>query len=102
MDRLNVHRSAARQLRESGPRWCEAEFLPAYAADLNPVEAIWNCTKHVDLANYAPDDLFELGVAAGESLVPQHANPTSAPPHEGGFVTRRSPSVGASFGLPYR
>lgn len=40
MDRLNVHRSAARQLREAGARWFEAEFLPAYAPDLNPVEAV--------------------------------------------------------------
>ncbi|HEV7280672.1 MAG TPA: transposase [Pirellulaceae bacterium] len=71
MDRLNVHRSAARQLRESGARWFEAEFLPDYAPDLNSVEAVWSCVKHVDLANYAPDDLFELGDAAGESFVRQ-------------------------------
>jgi transposase len=71
MDRLNVHRSAAKQLRESGARWFEAEFLPAYAPELNPVEAVWSCTKHVDLANYAPTDLFDLGDAAGDSLVRQ-------------------------------
>lgn len=72
MDRLNVHRSAAKKLRESGARWFEAEFLPGYAPDLNPVEAVWSCTKCVDLANFAPDDLFELGDAAGESFVRQH------------------------------
>jgi transposase len=71
MDRLNVHRSAAKKLRDESARWFGAEFLPAYAPDLNPVEAVWNCTKHVDLANYAPDDLFELGDAAGESFVRQ-------------------------------
>ena len=71
MDRLNVHRSAAKRLRESRARWFEAEFLPAYAPDLNPVEAVWSCTKHVDLENYAPVDLWDLGDAAGESFVRQ-------------------------------
>ena len=72
MDRLNVHRSAAKLLRESRARWFEAEFLPAYAPDLNLVEAVWSRTKHVDLANYAAVDLWDLGDAAGESLVRQH------------------------------
>jgi transposase len=72
MDRLNVHRSAVRQLREAGARWFDAEFLPGYAPDLNPVEAVWSRTKNVDLANYVADDLFDLGDAAGESFCSQH------------------------------
>ena len=39
-------------------RWLHVEWLPAYAPDLNPVEAMWSCTKYGDLANYTPDDLW--------------------------------------------
>lgn len=75
--RQQIRRSRRRlpncSLRSHGSlaRWFEAEFLPAYAPDLNPVEAVWSCTKHVDLANFAPEDLFDLGEAAGESFVRQ-------------------------------
>ncbi|MCY2924506.1 MAG: transposase, partial [Planctomycetota bacterium] len=36
------------------------EYLPPYAPDLNPVEHVWNHTKYGDLANYIPDDVFDL------------------------------------------
>lgn len=68
LDRFNVHRSAAGQLQEKRMRWFDVEWLPAYAPDLNPVEALWSCTKHGDLANYAPDDLFDLGDAVVSAL----------------------------------
>lgn len=72
LDRFNVHRKAVRLLKESGAKWLSVEWLPAYAPDLNPVEAMWSCTKYGDLANYTPDDLFDLGEAAGNSFVRQY------------------------------
>lgn len=68
LDRFNVHRSAVRQLQDRRTPWFDVEWLPAYAPDLNPVEGLWSCTKHGDLANYAPDDLFDLGDAVVNAL----------------------------------
>ena len=36
------------------------EKLPAYAPELNPIDALWHATKH-RLANGRPDDIAELG-----------------------------------------
>jgi transposase len=72
LDRFNVHRKAVRLLKESGAKWLSVEWLPAYAPDLNPVEAMWSCTKYGDLANYTPDDLYDLGEEAGNSFVRQY------------------------------
>jgi len=44
------------------------EWLPAYAPDLNPVEAVWSHTKYGDLANFTPDDLPTLETAVLGSL----------------------------------
>ena len=71
LDRLNVHRSAVRQLKDRSAPWLEVEWLPAYAPDLNPVEAMWSCMKHGDLANFLPNDLYELGDAVVDSLFRQ-------------------------------
>jgi transposase len=71
-DRLNVHRSAVRQLQKQGDDWPTAEWLPPYAPNLNPVEAVWQHTKFADLANYAPADSFELCDRVAESLNDQH------------------------------
>jgi len=60
LDRYSVHRKAVRLLREKHPGWFEAEWLPAYAPDLNPVEQIWNHSKYSDLANFIPDDVDHL------------------------------------------
>ena len=70
-DRWNVHRSAARQLTEHGCRWIRFEWLPAYAPDLDPVEAVWNFTKYNDLANFIPDDVDHLRTAIHESIACQ-------------------------------
>jgi putative transposase len=43
--------------------------LPAYAPDLNPVEAVWSWLKWGRLANFVPDDLDELDDWAVEYLV---------------------------------
>ena len=36
------------------------ELLPAYAPELNPVEAVWGWLKYGELANFVPDDLDQL------------------------------------------
>ena len=74
-DRLNVHRSAVRQLQEQGAKWLTVAWLPAYAPDLNPVEAIWNHTKYADLPNCVPKDTTELCDQVAESLNDQHFRP---------------------------
>lgn len=60
MDRYQVHRSAVRQLSEQGVEWLDVEWLPAYAPDLNPVEAVWSHSKHSELANFIPADIDHL------------------------------------------
>ena len=75
-DRLNVHRSAVKQLQQQGTQWLTVEWLPAYAPDLNPVEAIWNQTKYADLPNRIPDDKEELFDLVAESLNDQHFRPS--------------------------
>jgi transposase len=68
LDRFNVHRKAARLLKEQGAEWLSIEWLPAYAPDLNPVEAMWSCTKYGGLANFIPDDFHDLEEAVLDSL----------------------------------
>jgi transposase len=45
------------------------ERLPAYAPDLNPVEAVWSWLKWGRLANFVPDDLRELDDWVMEYLI---------------------------------
>lgn len=71
-DRYSVHRSAAKKLREAGGQWLHVEWLPAYAPDLNPVEAVWSHTKHSELANYIPDNIDCLHDTLGDSLNDLH------------------------------
>jgi len=40
--------------------WLVVERLPAYAPDLNPVEALWSSLKAVELANLASPTLVEV------------------------------------------
>jgi len=68
LDRLNAHRSAARKLEEQSPGLYRFEWLPAYAPELNPVEAVWNQTKYADLANALPEDIDCLGSDVEGSL----------------------------------
>lgn len=58
-DGLNAHRSKAVRdcIAEYG--W-DAERLPAYAPELNPVEAFWSWTKSGALANRGREDLAVL------------------------------------------
>jgi transposase len=72
-DRWSVHRSAARQLAHFD--WLQVEYLPAYAPELNPVEAMWNHTKYSDLANFIPDDAHHLNDSITASLNDQRQDP---------------------------
>jgi len=68
MDRWQVHRSAAKRLGARFARRVQIEWLPAYAPELNPDEQVWTRTKYVDLANYIPADIDELGRAVRRSI----------------------------------
>ncbi len=68
LDRLNVHRSAVRRLHERGAKWLRVEWLPAYAPDLNPVEAMWSHTKYASLANFVPDNVDHLFDAVAQAV----------------------------------
>ncbi len=62
LDRLSAHRTAANKLLKKPfhkGSYC-FEFLPAYAPELNPVEFLWCHTKTKKMANYAPDNIYEL------------------------------------------
>lgn len=65
-NRWNVHR--AKRIVAAGWKGIEFELLPAYAPELNPVEAMWSHAKYSDLANDVPDDVEELNVAVHDSL----------------------------------
>ena len=68
MDRLAAHRSAARRLRARFGKRIDIEWLPPYAPELNPDEQVWRHSKHVDLANFIPDDVGHLHDAMVQSL----------------------------------
>ena len=46
------------------------EYLPGYAPDLNPVEAVWSGLKYGKLANLIPEDVHALDNWVLEYLVP--------------------------------
>lgn len=79
MDRWAVHRKAAKLL--FGDRRFWVEWLPPYAPDLNPVEPVWKHTKYDDLANYVPEELFDLELQLEYSI----------------YKTRRCPKLLRSF-----
>ena len=58
-DRLNTHRSAAMRRMITARPWLTVFLLPAYAPDLNPVEAVWSHVKR-SLANLSAGSLARL------------------------------------------
>lgn len=46
----------------------EAEWLPAYAPELNPAEYHWGQLKHHELPNFCPRDRWHLGTEARRRL----------------------------------
>jgi putative transposase len=75
MDRLPAHRSAVSQLRKQAAAWLHVEWLPGYAPDLNPVEALWSYSKYSRLANFTPDDRDELLDAVVGAVGDVHLDP---------------------------
>lgn len=67
-DRWSVHRATAKHFSQFGKAKIEFEWLPAYAPELNPVEARWSHTKYADLANYVPENTETLTDAVDQSL----------------------------------
>jgi len=60
-DGLPAHRSRAmRAWLRTQRSWLVVERLPAYAADLNPVEGLWSSLKAVELANLTSRSLAEV------------------------------------------
>ena len=59
-DHLPAHRSKLMKEFLTGQRdWLQIEWLPGYAPDLNPTEAVWNNIKGRELANFCADQLQE-------------------------------------------
>ena len=52
------------------------EFLPAYAAELNPTEYIWGHLKQHEIANLCPKSLSELSLEAVRALKRMRRRPT--------------------------
>jgi hypothetical protein len=68
-DGLPAHRSRMMHAWLRRQRsWLVVEPLPAYAPDLNPVEALWSNLKGVELANLAGDTLEEVTAAADRGI----------------------------------
>ena len=45
------------------------EMLPAWAPDLNPVEAVWSWLKYGELANFVPDGIDPLDDEIADRLI---------------------------------
>lgn len=63
-DRLKAHvGEPVKGWLQANAHRIQAELLPAYAPELNPVELIWGHAKTHTLANYAPTEFEDLLVA---------------------------------------
>ncbi len=68
-DRLPAHRSRmVRDYLSSLEGRIQAEYLPSYAPELNPVEYIWAHWKQHELPNVCPKDFWQLSEAARRTL----------------------------------
>ena len=56
-----------RQVLADFPR-LSLERLPPYAPDLNPVEYLWSHLKYSRMANFVPDDVFQLDTVLNNHL----------------------------------
>ena len=68
-DGLGAHRSRAMRAFLAIQRdWLVVERLPAYAPDLNPVEALWSNLEGQELANLTCDTLGEVIQATWQGI----------------------------------
>jgi transposase len=73
-DQGNMHRGEpVEELLEDLPL-LRVESLPAYAPELNPVEALWNHVKYDELANFAPRDVSDLSAVLNRTLGSLHCD----------------------------
>jgi transposase len=71
-DRLSIHRSnSVTDYLQTVPD-LQVEHFPAYAPELNPVEALWADAKCHDLAHFCPHDLAELEDTTSTALRSKH------------------------------
>ena len=75
-DNASIHDpKSLRDLLRKYPR-LHLEYLPAYAPQLNPVEAAWHAVK-LPMANGKPEDIHDLGHALLSSLREASASQTT-------------------------
>ena len=75
-DRGRSHRHRhVRQWLATHPRW-HVVWFPPYAPELNPVEQLWTYLKYGRLANFAPDDVSEIGGEVRRELARLRRRPT--------------------------
>jgi hypothetical protein len=67
-DNLAGHHSRRSRRAIEARTWLEAEYLPAYAPELNPVEGAWSHLKRTALANLAALTFAELITATRSGL----------------------------------
>jgi transposase len=68
-DNLPSHKSTAMKAwLTTQASWLQAERLPGYAHDLNPIEMVWGNVKAVELANLCPDTIDQARDAAEAGL----------------------------------
>jgi transposase len=73
-DEGNLHRGEPiEEVLEDFPL-VRLEFMPTYAPELNPVEAVWNHLKRDKLANFAPQDVHHLNNVLMDALLPLHCD----------------------------
>lgn len=77
LDNWKPHITAMDELEdkyEETPIEINAEYLPEYSSDMNPVDRVWGRAKHAKLPNYAPKSLDELEQKVEETLGEIQAN----------------------------
>jgi transposase len=75
-DGSNIHdRSQAVKKYLAAHPEIHTERLPSYAPETNPDENVWQHTKHGRLANFAPEDTWELRKVLIEEFDRLHNRP---------------------------
>lgn len=75
-DGVGAHKSrAVRQWLEAQDGHIALAFLPPYAPELNPVEAIWAYLKKHEIANLCPSNLAEVSSFARRRLQSMQRRP---------------------------
>jgi transposase len=75
-DRSKIHKKsrAVRAYLEQRPEITTEDF-PGYAPESNPDEGVWGYTKYGRLANYAPEDTWELRCRLVDELAALNKRP---------------------------